>query len=204
MNEKLPYHKETPSQTAGPYVHIGLTPNYLGTKGVYKHDLGSDLITKDTKGKPIQIEGYIYDGNGDPLLDAVMETWQADADGIYNSPEDKRKRKSGDFMGWGRVPTDFKSGLYRFRTIKPGKVPWPDGGTQAPHILLWIIARGINLGLNTRLYFGDEETANAKDPVLLKQPANRRAGLIAKKTKEGHYRFDIYLQGEKETVFFDI
>ena len=139
----------------------------------------------------------------------LIEVWQANAAGIYASPADRRSDEVEDgFRGWGRVISDFDTGLWTFDTVKPGVVPGRNGRPMAPHLNLWIVARGINIGLNTRMYFDDEAEANAKDPVLnLIEQADRRATLIARREmRDGKpvYRFDIRLQGEGETVFFDV
>lgn len=196
---------ETPSQTAGPYVHIGCLPNDSGIEGVYAEDPGGRMVEANTQGERITIHGQIYAGDGAPLTDAVIEAWQADAGGRYASAEDSRGETDAGFGGWGRQACDAQSGEFRFDTIKPGPVPYPDGRSQAPHITLWIIARGINVGLHTRLYFDDEADANAADPVLQQiDPRARRDTLLAIADGEGDYRFDIYLQGPRETVFLDI
>lgn len=196
--------KELPSQTAGPYVHIGTTPNFLGIAGVYPHDLGSTMVNARTKGERIAITGAAYDGGGEPLRDALFEIWQTDAKGLYNSPSETRGRADPEFAGWGRQPAAFENGEYRFETIKPGAVRRGDGLIEAPHVTFWIAARGINIALQTRMYFPDEEKANAACPVLARvQPAGRRQTLIARKVAGG-YRFDIRIQGGDETVFFDI
>lgn len=196
--------KEIPSQTAGPYVHIGLTPNHSGITGVYDADLGTEMVNDKTKGERIDIQGRLLDGSGAPVADAVVEIWQADSSGLYNSPAERRGEPDPDFSGWGRCPTHHETGAYSFRTIKPGAVPFIDGRLMAPHITFWIVARGINLGLHTRMYFGDEADANSKDPVLEKvRQADRIGTLIAE--RKGHvFHFDIRLQGDRETVFFDI
>lgn len=196
--------KETPSQTAGPYVHIGLTPNFAGIQGIYDHDLGSRMIGDATRGDRITITGRVLDGTGTPLRDALVEIWQADAAGLYNAPSETRGTPDPAFRGFGRCPSDQDSGEYRFETIRPGSVPWPDGRLQAPHVMFWIVARGINIGLHTRMYFPEDTEAHAADPVLnLVEHAVRRQTLIAEGTADG-YRFDIRLQGDQETVFFDI
>ncbi|GAA4528809.1 protocatechuate 3,4-dioxygenase subunit alpha [Chelativorans composti] len=204
MVQELFRLKETPSQTAGPYVHIGLTPNFLGIEGIYPSDLGSEMINENTKGERIDVKVRVFDGTGTPLRDVLVEIWQADANGIYNSPNDPRGNADPNFMGWGRKPADMETGEMVFRTIKPGRVPFNDGRLQAPHINFFIAARGINLALQTRMYFGDEEEANKQDPVLTRiEHQNRVPTLIA--PREGNtYKFDIYLQGEKETIFFDL
>lgn len=183
--------QESPSQTAGPYVHIGCTPRVTGIE-LYARDLGVKVWPDDAPGEPITIGGYIFDGAGAPLLDGMIEIWQADVEGRF-----------GPDGGWGRAATDEETGLYRFETVKPGSVVWHDGQPQAPHLTVWIVARGINLGLHTRMYFADERHANADDPILSQIDPTRRDTLMARQTG-GIYRFDIRLQGSDETVFFDI
>jgi protocatechuate 3,4-dioxygenase, alpha subunit len=205
MRQQLDYLKETPSQTAGPYVHIGLAPGAAGFD-IYRQELGWDIAGPNAKGERIRIEGTVIDGMGSPIKDVLLEAWQANADGIYAHPEHEGSVEDG-FKGWGRVITDFETGEWAFETIKPG--PVNDGGkVMAPHISLWIVARGINIGLHTRLYFEDEANANSQDPVInLIEWEKRRQTLLARKTeRDGKtvYRFDIQLQGEDETVFFDI
>ena len=204
MTQSLPYLKETPSQTAGPYVHIGLTPGAAGFD-IYRQELGHSLIGPDTPGTRIRVEGMVYDGTGTPVKDALIEVWHADGNGIYPHPEDPRHADCAPgFVGWGRAITDFDTGLWAIDTIKPGPTPGlPGKGPQAPHISVWIVARGINIGLQTRLYFDDED--NSADPVLtlIEQPP-RRDTLIARHTSPGTYRFDIRLQGDGETVFLDV
>lgn len=204
MPQRLERLKETASQTAGPYVHIGLTPNFSGITGVYPEDLGIAMVNDQTLGERIIIRGRVIDGGNKPLTDAVIEIWQADAAGLYNSPNEPRGEADPNFTGWGRCAADTETGEYRFETIKPGRVPMRDGRLQAPHVTFWIVARGINLGLNTRMYFSDEAEANAEDPILARiEHRSRVPSLIA--TREGNtYTFDIYLQGPDETVFFDI
>jgi protocatechuate 3,4-dioxygenase alpha subunit len=203
MRETAPPLKESPSQTAGPYVQIGLLPNVAGITGVYPVDLGRDLVNAETRGERIIIEGCVIDGSGEPVRDCLIEIWQADATGLYNSPLETRGAADPNFTGWGRSPVDPETGLFRFETIKPGRVPFPDGRLQAPHISLWIVARGINLGLNTRLYFADETEANATDPVLA-GVSGRASTLIAERQGNNAYHLDIRLQGDNETVFFDV
>lgn len=198
--------KETPSQTAGPYVHIGLAPGAAGFD-IYDQELGRDIAGPEAKGERIRIEGRVIDGTGHPIKDVLLEVWQANAAGIYAHPEDGRPVEPG-FRGWGRVITDFETGEWGFDTIKPGSMPWRDGRPMAPHINLWLVARGINIGLNTRLYFDDEAKANVVDPVLnLIEWETRRDTLLAKRAeRDGRtvYRFDVTVQGDNETVFFDI
>ncbi|MCC2652550.1 MAG: protocatechuate 3,4-dioxygenase subunit alpha [Microvirga sp.] len=208
MVQKLTTLKESPSQTAGPYIHIGATPNWVEITGVWEEDLGLVLVGSETKGERIIIKGRVFDGSRTPLKDALIEIWQADADGLYNSPEEKRGKADPNFVGWGRQPTDGVTGDYKFETIKPGRVPYKDGRLMAPHITFWIVARGINIGLHTRMYFSDEEAANGQCPVLGRiEHKHRVQTLIAARGEENGlatYTFDIHLQGEKETVFFDI
>ncbi|MER9139054.1 protocatechuate 3,4-dioxygenase subunit alpha [Mesorhizobium sp. M0830] len=203
MAQSLDRLKESPSQTTGPYVHIGLTPNFCGIGGVYASDLGATMVNDKTKGERIGLRIRVLDGTGTPLKDALIEIWQADADGLYNSAVELRGAADPNFFGWGRCPTDMDTGLCTFETIKPGQVPFRDGSLMAPHITLWIVARGINLGLHTRLYFSDEEKANAGDAILARiEPRVRVPTLIAERQGD-IYVFDVHLQGEKETVFFD-
>lgn len=206
MPQKLTYLKETASQTAGPYVHIGLAPGAAGFD-IYKRELGWDIVGPNAKGERIRIEGRVIDGMGAPLKDVLLEVWQANADGHYAHPQGGGPVED-DFRGWGRVISDFETGEWGFETIKPGKTRGRNVGIQAPHLNIWIVARGINIGLNTRMYFGDESEANSADPVLnLIEWEHRRATLIAPRTEDDAtpvYRFDVRLQGENETVFFDV
>jgi len=181
--------KETPSQTAGPYVHIGCIPNKSGIEGVYPTDPGTALA-EGVEGPPIRIEGKLSDGNGDVIKDALLELWQKDG--------------RGEDSIWLRQATDLETGFYRFDTVKPRAT------SGAPHACIWIVARGLNLGLHTRVYFPDED--NNADPVLV-SAGSRRNTLIATRPDEEEderevgfpvYRFDIRLQGDAETVFLDI
>lgn len=209
MAQSLDRLKESPSQTAGPYIHIGATPNFAGIE-IYGNsgDLGRTLVGPNAKGERIIVRGYVLDGAGAPLKDALLEIWQADAAGLYNSPQERRGEADPAFTGWGRQPTDGVTGKYRFETIKPGRAPFIDGRLMAPHITFWIVARGINVGLHTRMYFSDEDAANAECPVLARVEHRARvATLVASRNEEGGrptYTFDIRLQGEHETIFFDI
>lgn len=209
MVQDLDYLKETASQTAGPYVHIGLIPKQAGFD-IFETNFTNILADENTRGERIIIEGRVIDGTGTPLRDALLEIWQANADGRYNHELDRQKSGKVDegFRGWGRTGTDFDTAVYRFETIKPGVVSGRNGKDMAPHINFWIVARGINIGLNTRMYFSDEQDANAIDPVLnLIEQQPRRKTLIANRDDTGPipvYRFDIVLQGDGETVFFDI
>lgn len=203
MAQALNYLKESASQTAGPYVHIGLAPGAAGFD-IYRRELGRTIAGPDVPGQRIRVEGVVLDGTGAPVRDVLLEVWQADAAGIHPHPEDPRHAEvAPGFRGWGRVITDFDSGLWAFDTIKPGAVMGRNRRLMAPHISFWIVARGINIGLNTRMYFEDED--NSADPVLnLVEQAHRRETLLARKVKPGLYRFDIRLQGDGETVFLDI
>jgi protocatechuate 3,4-dioxygenase alpha subunit len=208
MAQRLDYLRETASQTAGPYVHIGLAPGAAGFQ-IFEKELGADIAGPNAQGERITVEGVVYDGTGSPVKDVLIEVWQANAAGIHASPVDRRAGEVEEgFRGWGRVISDFDTGLWRVGTVKPGRVMGRSGRLMAPHLNLWIVARGINIGLNTRMYFGDEEAANGEDPVLgLVEQASRRGTLIAKREeRDGKpvYRFDIHLQGENETVFFDV
>ena len=204
-----PLLKETASQTAGPYVHIGLAPQAAGFD-IFENNFGNVLTTPQTQGERIRIEGIVRDGSGTAVRDVLLEIWQANAQGKYAHPADRQAGKTVDpaFRGWGRACSDFETGLYAFETIKPGPVAGRDGRPMAPHINFWIVARGINIGLNTRMYFSDEAQANARDPVInLVEWEVRRKTLIAQRQeRDGKivYRFDIQLQGNDETVFFDI
>ena len=208
--QHLHYLPETPSQTAGPYVHIGLIPHQAGFD-IFEKNFSNSLVSEGTKGERIRVEGRVIDGAGTPVRDVLVEIWQANAAGRYNHPLDRQEDKAADptFRGWGRTGGDFQTGIYTFETIKPGVVAGRAGrGVMAPHINFWIVARGINIGLNTRMYFSDETDANARDPVLrMIEHEDRRSTLIGQRSaRDGAtvYTFDIYLQGERETVFFDV
>ncbi len=202
------YLNETASQTAGPYVHIGLIPAQAGFD-IFQNNFHNQLAVAETQGERIRIEGYVMDGTGAPIRDALLEIWQANAAGRYNHAEDRQEKSlDKNFRGWGRTGTDFHTALYHFDTIKPGPLPMLDGRMQAPHVNLWIAARGINIGLQTRMYFADESAANAADPLLrlIEQDSRRRTLIAPRESHDGAivYRFDIRLQGEGETVFLDI
>ena len=198
---RLGWLPETASQTAGPYVHIGCVPSFAGLEGMYGgEDLGTGPLCADGhEGEAIVIEGKVFDGTGAPLRDALLEVWQADANGRFAGHDGADPR----FAGWGRQPTDGETGLYRFRTVKPGRVPWPDGRLQAPHVGLWIAARGINLGLYTRIYF-DGDPANDEDPLLGRIEQRDRVSTLMARSDGNAWRFDVHLQGDGETVFFDV
>jgi len=183
--------RTTASQTVGPYLHIGLT--WLVT---------DNLVGPDVTGDPVTIDGRITDADGKPVDDALVEIWQANARGRYDHPDDARNIPlEPGFRGFGRVPTN-AAGAFRITTIKPGPVPAPGGGMQAPHINVLIFMRGMLRELRTRLYFPDEP-ANASDPVLARVPAQRRGTLIATPRGSGTLGWNVVLQGPDETVFFD-
>jgi protocatechuate 3,4-dioxygenase alpha subunit len=204
-----PLLRETASQTAGPYVHIGLAPKAAGFD-IFENNFGAVLTTPETQGERITIEGRVFDGSGTPVRDVLLELWQANAQGRYAHPGDQQAAKKLDpaFRGWGRACSDFDTGTWSFETIKPGPVTGRHGVAMAPHVSLWIVARGINIGLHTRMYFDDEAQANVADPVLaLVEWEVRRKTLVARREQRGGatvYQFDIHLQGDNETVFFDI
>jgi protocatechuate 3,4-dioxygenase alpha subunit len=204
MVRELGHLQETPSQTAGPYVHIGLTPNFCDIGGVYESDLGTKMVNDKTLGERITVSGRIFDGAGALVRDAVVEIWQADSAGLYNSPAEMRGTADPNFAGWGRCPTRADDGVYSFETVKPGKVPFKDGRKMAPHITFWIVARGINIGLHTRMYFPEETEANAADPLLLRIEHRERVQTLIAAKDGSTYTFDIRLQGDGETVFLDI
>jgi protocatechuate 3,4-dioxygenase alpha subunit len=196
--------KQTASNTIGPFFHHAMTPEGHNLKGITDNYLAG----KKTKGDHIRVEGRILDAEGKPLRAAMLEIWQANATGRYNSPMDDRNdvKLDSKFSGFGRVSSDSK-GKFEFETIKPGSVPSSGNAPQAPHISLTLFAAAIHSHLFTRLYFSDEVDANEIDPVLSSVGDTRWDTLIAKrkKTKNGiEYRFDIKLGGEGETVFFDV
>lgn len=208
----LVHFDETASQTGGPYVHIGLAPKQAGFD-IFENNFGNVLVADKTRGERIDIEGHVYDGSGSLVRDVLVEIWQANADGKYAHPADRQaKQPDPSFRGWGRTGADFETGLYRFETIKPGQVAGRNGMTQAPHICMVLFARGINIGLHTRLYFGDEAEANQRDPVLtgIEWEVRRKTLIAERSERDGRtvYTFDIRLQdtpdGGRETVFFDI
>jgi len=190
----------TPSQTVGPFFKYGLTPN-----GQYEWNdaFTNNLVTPDASGDRIRVEGRVFDGDGQAVPDCMLEVWQADGQGRFADPQDKRALPNAKFRGFGRCGTD-ANGAFAFDTIKPGSVPDPDGKPQAPHLLLAVFGRGMLRHLYTRIYFGGE-AANDSDPVLAQVPADRRATLIATRDGAGAlYRLDLRLQGDDETVFFDV
>ena len=179
------------SQTIGPYLRIGLEWMVI-----------EDVAPQGVAGERVRIEGRVTDADGKPVNDAAVEIWQANGHGRYASPEDTQSKPLEQaFRGYGRSLTD-DAGNFRFRTIKPGRVPGPDGKPQAPHLVVTIFMRGLLKQLVTRMYFPDD-AANAADPVLSLVPAERRATLVAKKRADGVLEWNVVLQGRNETVFFD-
>jgi protocatechuate 3,4-dioxygenase, alpha subunit len=182
----------TPSQTVGPYFAIGLP-----------YESGPFLVSPNTPGA-IKISGTIYDGRGEVIPDHLIEFWQPDPDGhfadIYGYGEQSTLE---GFRGFARYGVEDGDGVYSIVTVKPGRVPGPNGELQAPHIDVTLFARGMLNRVVTRIYFADEADANSTDQVLATVPAERRNTLLAQPTQDG-YRFDIHLQGAGETVFFDI
>jgi protocatechuate 3,4-dioxygenase alpha subunit len=191
--------KRTPSQTVGPYLHLGLTPGMSGLREIF----GATVADPGLTGTHIRIEGRVLDGEGSVVPDALIETWQADGEGRYAHPAGERPPASNSFRGFGRCPTA-KDGTFHIATVKPGRVAGPNGAMQAPHINVSVLARGVLKRLFTRIYFAGDP-ANADDPILALVPADRRDTLLAKPDPKnpGVYRFDIRLRGEGETVFFD-
>jgi protocatechuate 3,4-dioxygenase, alpha subunit len=184
--------RATTSQTVGPYLHIGLT--WLITE---------NLAPEGVAGERVSIEGRVIDGDGKPVNDALVEIWQANAAGKYAHPQDRQaKSLETGFRGFGRSATD-DNGMFRFHTIKPGRVPGPDGKLQAPHIAVNIFMRGQLKQLVTRIYFPDDP-ANGEDAVLALVPADRRGTLTARKMRAGKLEWNVILQGKDETVFFDL
>jgi len=189
----------TPSQTVGPFFHYGLTPGQAYANVPVSAD--GRVAAPGTPGEAIVLTGRVIDGAGDPVPDAMLEIWQADAEGRYAHPRDGRGRQSNSFLGFGRSDTTAE-GVYRFDTVKPGRVPGPGGRDQAPHILVAVYGRGMLKQLFTRVYFEDEPS-NAEDAILALVPEARRPTLIARRDGDT-FTLDIRLQGEGETVFFDV
>ena len=183
----------TPSQTVGPYLSIGL----------FQEEMGSSLVADDDP-RAIRVRGQVLDGNGDPVPDGMVEIWQANAAGRYAHPADDREDVplEDGFRGFGRCGT-VDDGWFEFTTVKPGRVPMPDGRLQAPHLVVGVFARGLLKRLATRMYFPDEEEANGADAVLAELGADERATLVAT-NEDGGLRFDIRLQGEGQTTFFAV
>jgi protocatechuate 3,4-dioxygenase alpha subunit len=184
----------TSSQTVGPYFRIGL--RWLNR---------DNLVGEGVSGERVTIQGRVFDGDGAPVRDAILEIWQANAHGRYDHPEDTQaKLLEPGFKGYGRVPvTD--EGMFRFATIKPGPVPGPQGKDQAPHLVVSVFMRGVLRRMVTRIYFPDDPH-NASDFILNLVEPSRRSTLIAKKTASGlgALEWNVVLQGADETVFFDL
>lgn len=185
----------TPSQTVGPYLHIGLT----NTRSFGR------IAAEGAPGERVALVCRVFDGDSAPLPDAMIELWQADADGRYHHPEDAPERVQDPlFRGHGRMPTA-ADGSCSFDTIKPGQVRGPNGAMQAPHINVSVLGRGLLQRLPTRIYFNGDP-ANATDPILALVPEDRRVTLMAQPdpNREAGWQFNIYLCGPRETVFFDV
>lgn len=185
----------TASQTVGPFAHIGF--HWL--------ENGDLLAAAPIDGERIVIAGKLFDAEGESISDGVIEIWQADAQGRYAHPEDpsaEAPASGAGFTGFGRVATD-ADGAFRFSTLKPGRVAGPEGALQAPHIVVSVFARGVTKRLATRIYFPDEP-ANDDDPILALVPAGRRATLIARRLADATLEWNVRIQGEGETVFFDV
>ena len=182
---------ETPFQTAGPFLHIGCMPNAIKINKIYQNDLGEIPFKDKQENELITIEGSVFDGNGVALDDVMIETWQCDEKGQFN--EDS---------GFARLIPNNITKKFTLKTIKPGSYKGFDRKTYSPHVSLLISARGLNMTLNTRVYFEDDELKN--DPLLSIISLDNVNSLIAKKIKKNSYLFDIFLQGDKETIFLDI
>ena len=193
--------KQTPSQTVGPFFAYGLTPEQYGY-GFLTSLASPNMVDVESKADGIRVEGRVFDGAGKPVPDAIVEIWQADKQGRYAHPADNRGSNS-NFKGFGRCGTGTNpDNRFFFRTVKPGSID----GKQAPHLNVIVFMRGMLLHTFTRIYFSDEAKLNVADPVLRSVPSDRRKTLIAaRQTGPGTpvYIFDIRMQGEKETVFFD-
>jgi protocatechuate 3,4-dioxygenase alpha subunit len=183
----------TPSQTSGPYLEIGLIGGPF-----------SNRLVDESDPRAVRVFGVLLDGAGDPVPDGLIEIWQANAAGRYAHPADDREDVllEEGFTGFGRSNT-VDRGRFELITVKPGRVPWVDGRLQAPHLLVGIFARGLLKRVATRMYFPDEEGANAEDPVLLGLEPEERATLVAH-AEDGALRFDVVLQGPRQTTFFAV
>ena len=215
--EQTPPLRQTPWQTVGPFFHYGLPWKGAADLVAGEGDLGARLdviphghyllgpaetARTPAQGEAIEIVGCVYDGDGQPISDALVEIWQANPQGRYASEADRREELALDpnFIGFGRSSTSM-DGVYRFRTLKPGRTPGPGNTLQAPHIAVGVLGRGLLKRLVTRIYF-EGEAANAEDPILALAPEARRDTLIARRDGDA-WRFDIRLQGDGETVFFE-
>jgi protocatechuate 3,4-dioxygenase alpha subunit len=186
----------TPSQTVGPFFHFCLTTDKCSV---------SRIASPKVKGERVQLTVRVMDGNGEPVPDAMIEIWQADCQGKYNHPDDvQAKPVDPGFLGFGRMATA-ADGSCEFETIKPGRVPGPKNVFQAPHLNVAVFGRGMLKQLYTRAYFAGD-LANQEDPILALVPVERRNTLMAypDTTRPGGWRFDVRLQGENETAFFDV
>ena len=192
---------QTPSQTIGPFFAYGLTPSQYGYP--FTDIANCTVVTPDIDGERIRIEGCVLDGNDAVVSDAMIEIWQADASGHYAQPNDST-RKNTEFTGFGRTGTGTDpESKFVFDTIKPGVLD----DKQAPHINVVVFMRGLLTHVYTRMYFDDEAAQNDKDPVLNSVPTSRRHTLVARRetTQTGTvYRFNVHMQGENETAFFDV
>ena len=184
----------TPSQTAGPYLRIGLLGGPI-----------SSQLVDESDPRAIRVSGVLLDGAGEPVPDGLIEIWQANPAGRYAHPADHREEipLEAGFTGFGRSGTE-DAGRFEFVTVKPGRVPWVDGRLQAPHLLVGVFARGLLKRVATRMYFPDEDVANTEDPVLLGLEPEERASLVARTEEDGALRFDILLQGPGQTTFFAV
>jgi protocatechuate 3,4-dioxygenase alpha subunit len=192
----MPVCSQTPSQTVGPFFGLGLGRNGQPT---------NVMVNASTEGERIRIEGYVFDGARQPVDDALIEIWQANAHGRYRHPLDSGPAPlDPNFLGFGRCPTD-ANGAFSFETVKPGAIARDAGRLQAPHISVTVFARGMLVHAFTRIYFGGDPLD--ADPVLAMVDASRRDTLVAERLlmSDGpvRYRWDIHLQGARETVFFD-
>jgi protocatechuate 3,4-dioxygenase alpha subunit len=186
----------TPSQTVGPFFAIGLTTEKCSVRYI---------AGPNAKGERVSLKCRVLDGNGLGISDAMLEIWQADVEGRYNHPDDPQEKSCDpSWRGFGRMGT-CEDGTCEFETIKPGRVPGPNGVLQAPHLNLAVFARGMLKQFYTRIYFAGD-LANAEDPMLALVPEDRRETLMAKPdpTKAGQWNFEVCMQGERETVFFDV
>jgi len=195
---------ESASQTAGPFVHIGLVPERAGI--AQKPIVSNNLCAHGTPqgASEIEVSGQVLDGSGAPIYDAVVELWQADHRGSYQQSE------RSSFLGWGRSAIDQETASFTFRTIKPGQVACLGSAAMAPHLALWVVARGINIGLHTRMYFPEDDALHQTDPMLNTIEIKKRRSTLIASLRESNgsplkiYQFNIVIQGDMETVFFDI
>jgi len=182
---------ETPFQTAGPFLHIGCMPNTIKINNLYESDLGKTPFKNKSEKELITIEGSVFDGNGNALDDVMLETWQCDEKGQFENEE-----------GFARFIPDNLTKQFKLKTVKPGSTKDFEGKIHSPHISLSIASRGLNMTLNTRVYFNDDDLKS--DPLLSIIKTKNINSLIAKKIEKNKYLFNIFLQGDKETVFLDI